>query len=540
MKTKILFGAFILIALLMQSCEDFLTLEKPGEFTDDTYFVNEKAADQLLIGCYSINRQGWPFTFLFSYSFMADIRSADAIRAASPLQHDAINVASYSHQQQADHPQVLSWWNYFYDGIGRSNIAIDKIKDIPVTGDAETGFSSLEVKNRMLAEARCLRANYYSYLTKLWGDVVLIKEPLSLEDYKIPQSPQADVFDLIFEDCAFASAHLPRKNGITAGRTTKGLAMFLWVQNLVYEAGTDPDHENWEIAYQIADSLVNGSLSDEYHLLDNYGEIWMEGNDFNDETIYEVVSTLDISFRHDYLAYVYPRFVKGTDGSRKACWGFGSVAATQDLVDAFETHGNPGDTDYWEDPRLQYSVWREGDIVPIGTVEGSGKGVNDSLPVWLGDAFGGYYMKKYWLNNEPPSFDHAPINIKLFRFSDLILLHAECAYRTGRENVSRASLERVRERARQGNPNVLPEVTASGQALLDAIWHERRVELCLEQQRWFDVQRMGKVREEIEKQTYPLNPTEHFVYLPGRELLPIPQSEIDLNPNLTQNNGYAN
>jgi len=538
MKTKIFFTVIFSLFFLGQSCEDFLTLDKPGVYTDDTYFTNEKAADELLIGCYSIHRSGWPHTFLFALAYMADIRSADAIRAASPQQHNQVNVETYSHNQQPNNSQVLSWWNYFYDGIGRSNIAIDKINDIPVTGNAETGFSTKDVKNRMLAEAKCLRAYYYAFLVKLWGDVPLVLEPLSPSDFAISKSPRENIFDQIFEDLRFASAHLTLKAGITAGRVTKGMAMFLLVQNLVYQAGLDASHENWEMAYQIADSLVNGPLQGEYSLLDNYGEIWMEGNDFNDETIYEVVSVNDVTFRHDYLVYMYPRFVKDEDGNRKGCWGFGSIAPTQDLVDAFETHGSPGDPDYWEDPRLQYSVWREGDIVPIGTNEGSFKGVNDSLPVFLGDSPSGYYMKKYWIHNEPAGFENQPINIKIYRFADLILLHSECAFRTGKEDVARASLERIRNRARHGNQDILPEVTSSGQELLEAIWHERRVELNQECQRWYDIQRMGKVREEIEKQTYPLEPDKYFVYLPGRELLPIPQSEIDLNPRLEQNPDY--
>jgi hypothetical protein len=137
-------------------------------------------------------------------------------------------------------------------------------------------------------------------------------------------------------------------------------------------------------------------------------------------------------------------------------------------------------------------------------------------------------MKKYMWLNDPPGFD-GPINPKVFRYADVILMHAEAAFYLSREDEARAALNTIRARARKGNSSILPDVSASGPELLEAIWHERRVELALESQRYFDLLRTGRAAEALQERGF----------IEGKhELLPIPSEEIALNPNLTQNPGY--
>ena len=109
---------------------------------------------------------------------------------------------------------------------------------------------------------------------------------------------------------------------------------------------------------------------------------------------------------------------------------------------------------------------------------------------------------------------------------------AEAAYYTNREGIARNMVNMIRARARQGQPsNVLPDITSSGNQLLLDIWHERRVELCMEQQRFFDLVRTGRVGGVMRAQG--------VVFVDGKhELLPIPQTERNLNPNLDQNDNY--
>ncbi|NNE56230.1 MAG: RagB/SusD family nutrient uptake outer membrane protein [Flavobacteriales bacterium] len=148
-----------------------------------------------------------------------------------------------------------------------------------------------------------------------------------------------------------------------------------------------------------------------------------------------------------------------------------------------------------------------------------------------------YYSRKYFLNaaDEAPFGDAAPngpTNDRVIRYADVLLFHAEAAYHNGQEEAARNSLNLVRERARGGDDSILPDVTASGQELLDAIYHERRVELGMEGHRFFDLARQGRAAQVMQDLG--------FGFVEGvHELFPIPQVEITLSGGLiTQNPGY--
>lgn len=517
----------IVVSLYFSSCSDFLDVEQEAVFSDETYYRNQETAEELVMSCYDIFQSSWPITYSEIITVPGDYRSDDAHQGGDPnpradiegKREEIVQMQIYD-----NNPIVSNIWTFYFGAVWRTNVAIEKINKIP---DSEFDAG---IKEQFIAEAKFLRAYNYSFLVKIFGDVPVIDHPLSPDEYHQARNPREEVFDFIISDLRYAINHLPLKNGIAAGRATKGAAMYLLTNVLVFEAGTDKDSPNWQLAYELADSLINGPYSGEYMLLDNYKDIWMEGNDFNGETIFEIVNNDNAQTEQtSYVCYMYPRYVTTESGDRTGSWGWGNCVPTQDLVDEFETNEDYGDLMEWEDPRLQISVWREGDIVPLGA--GDPQNVNDSLPVWVNDTPDGYYTKKYWLNSEPAGFE-STINQKVFRYSDLILFYAEAAWYLNKEQDARTAVNIIRERARQGNPsNILPDVTASGDALLDAIWHERRVELCMEHQRFYDLLRQDRVGEVM--RAFGVN------FVDGKhEVLPIPSTELDLNPNLVQNPNY--
>lgn len=141
-----------------------------------------------------------------------------------------------------------------------------------------------------------------------------------------------------------------------------------------------------------------------------------------------------------------------------------------------------------------------------------------------------YYPRKFF----NPAAELAPFgdpnpnggsNDRIIRLADVLLMHAEACQQLGDESTAVASLNMVRSRA---SVPLIEEGSVSGQALLDAIWHERRVELGLEGHRFFDLVRQGRAADVLEG------------FVPGKsELFPIPTAEITLsNGQLTQNPGY--
>ena len=125
------------------------------------------------------------------------------------------------------------------------------------------------------------------------------------------------------------------------------------------------------------------------------------------------------------------------------------------------------------------------------------------------------------------------MNVRLLRYADVVLMYAEAANETGNTTEALDKLELVRARARAGNNAILPKVTTTNQALLrDAIRQERRVELAMEHDRFFDLVRWGIAGQVLQAAG------KNFVE-PKHNLLPIPQAQIDLSKGvLTQNFGY--
>ncbi len=179
------------------------------------------------------------------------------------------------------------------------------------------------------------------------------------------------------------------------------------------------------------------------------------------------------------------------------------------MYDAYETG----------DPRREATIIVRGEVIEGEAQEGD----NDQT---------GYYSRKDFL---PPSQrpklskKNSPLNEIVIRLADVYLMYAEAAYHLGDEATAKMYVNKVRARARGGNNAILPDVTVSGEALLKAIYHERRVELALEHHRYWDVIRTGRGAELL-----------HPNFTPGKnELFPIPQSEIDASKGmLEQNPGY--
>ena len=192
-------------------------------------------------------------------------------------------------------------------------------------------------------------------------------------------------------------------------------------------------------------------------------------------------------------------------------YGWGFNIPTDALVAAFE----PGD------PRENATILfaggtsAEGDAIPAGQVDSM---YNYKSYVPFSDAI---------LNGTPG----AGQDVRVIRYSDVLLMNAEAANETGNTTLALASLEKVRARARGANAGVLPEVTTTDQSALRlAIWHERQVELAMESDRFFDVVRQGRGAALFGNRGFKTG---------KNELQPIPISEIVLSGGLLkQNPGY--
>jgi hypothetical protein len=251
-------------------------------------------------------------------------------------------------------------------------------------------------------------------------------------------------------------------------------------------------------------------LSGEYSLLPRYGDIFLPQGEHAAESIFET-SAVAVQAAVAGPGATPFNMIQGVRGIPNLGWGFNRPS--DDLVTEYE----PGD------PRRQATIIYVGEVLPDGST------IVEDNPEVLNER----YNQKAWVPEHAGLQDNGPGNIRLLRYADILLLAAEAQNELGNTSKAREYLNMVRARARGSNNFILPDVTTNDQnELRERIYKERRVELAMEQQRWFDLARWGRLEQELQ----PLKPN----FLASKHaLLPIPQAEIDLTGGiLSQNPGY--
>ncbi len=481
-------GLAILMLLISTSCgEEFLDRKKLGELSSDSFFTQPDHAVWATNATYNQLRD-W-LVHVFSYIGVTDIISDDADKGSIP--NDAnflqeIDDFTYDPGNTA----LGGVWTGYFRGIYRANYAIEGIPTVPNLDPA--------LADRLIAENRFLRAYFYFSLVRWFGDLPLITMPLAPDEFVQTRVPKEQIYDLIISDLEFAIASLPTRSEYPSadlGRATQGAAQGLLAK--VYLTVGD-----FQQAETLAMEVIN---SNEYSLFSDYATLFREENENNVESLFEVQAT---AFPEGGGGSQYNQ-VQGVRGTPNLGWGFNRPS--DDLVRAYE----PGD------PRREATILNVGEVLPDGSaIVEDNPGVDNER-----------YNQKSWVARHPGGLGNGPGNIRVLRYADVLLMAAEAMNENGNSTDALALLNQVRERARGGNPNLLPDVTTTNQdQLRTRIWQERRVELAMEQHRWFDLIRQGRAAE-VMTGVGKLN------FVEGKhELLPIPQTEIDVTAGaLTQN-----
>jgi starch-binding outer membrane protein, SusD/RagB family len=390
--------------------------------------------------------------------------------------------------------QVYDFWKGQYLEINYCNQVLDNVPGIEM--DAA-------LKNRYLAEAKFLRAYAYFRLVRAFGDVPLrLSVPKEASEFNIPRTPKAEVYAAIEQDLTDAAAVLPQSYpAADRGRVTKGAALSLHAKVTMYQG-------KWQ---QTLD-LTNQVMGLGYTLFPSYEQQFRVANENNSESIFEIQCAL-IPDNSPASNSQYSQ-IQGVRGmSPSMGWGFHTP--TTDLANSYET----------DDPRRDATIVFRGETTPQG----------DAIPVAGDNPM--YNQKSYVPQSDmvPGFTEGSQQNIRVIRFAEVLLMNAEAANEIGgasNTTLALSSLNAVRTRARGAQPiTVLPPVTTTDKAQLrDAIWRERRSELAMENDRYFDVIRQGRAAALFGPKGWKPN---------KNEVWPIPQAEIDISAGvLTQNQGY--
>lgn len=360
---------------------------------------------------------------------------------------------------------VLNIWAQFYDNINRSNEILDRV-------GALTNIDT-DTRNELMGEAYFVRALMYHDLTKFFGDVPIILHPTTDPNAgsSITRSPASAVYDQVEKDLDSAQAGISQDTAVT---TASAAAVHALRARVLFYKG-DYGGAATEAAAVENDPDAPAPRT----LAPNYADLFTASGNRTPEDIFKVVAGVHAD-QQSFLSYDY--FAKAVGGTYL-------LRPTVDLMKAYQP-GFDGTSSGWNpsDLRGQWNI----------SYAGSRR-------------YGSKYRSITGTENFP-----------ILRLGEIVLINAEALARTGHLPEAVAELNRTQARA-QAPLFVLGSHTT--QQVIDAIVAERRLELALEGDRWFDLNRLGLTPDVME-----IDATQ--------ELYPIPQSEIDVTPGLSQNPGY--
>lgn len=478
---------FLPVLLIMMSCNDsFLDIPPQGQQPAEQFWKSSDDVTKAVNAMYA-NLREWK-QVAFAPIAVESMGSDDAEKGSSPS--DATFMNNFDNfTATSTEGQISDFWSGQYQEINLCNQVLDNISSVTIDANLQA---------RYIAEAKFIRAYSYFRLVRAFGDVPLrLTVPKSPAEYNVERTPKAQVWAAIEQDLTDAASALPPSyTGSSVGRITKGAALALHAKVAMYLS-----HWNDVVTF------TNQVMGLGYQLFPDFEKLFRVSNENSTESVFEIQAAL-ISGNPGASNSQYSQ-VQGVRGSTGGGWGFN--VPTQDLVNEFET----------DDPRKEATIIFRGELTPQGDAipsVGDNPMYNQKSYVPFSDYVSGY--------NEG-----CQQNIRVIRYADVLLMNAEANNELGNTTAALASLELVRARARGGNASILPKVTTTDKvALRNAIWHERRVELAMEFDRYFDVIRQGRAATVFGPKGWKAG---------KNEVWPIPQSEIELSSGkLVQNPGY--
>lgn len=497
MKTRYIL-LFLSSFMLFSCTKSFLDVPVQGGATTSS---DPDLAMKLVTGSYNSLLQGdsWGSGDVHGFAFVSvtDIASDDADKG-STADDQKVPVGDIDDfNLTATNKFAETLWSGHYNAIGTINQALLALSTANI--DATT-------KAKLIAEVKFLRGYLYFNMVRMYGDVPLVlRVPKDQQDANNDPAFQTRankqiVYDTIIADLQFAANNLPLKSGYPIGHANKGAAESMLAKVYMYL-------QNWQKVYDLTEDVM---MSKQYKLVD-YSILWRQIGDNCVESIFEIETG---SFNNSNLGTNNYTVSQGVRVGGKGGWsdlGWGFCNPSTDLINAYEA----GD------------LRKDATIIKIdNSGNHTGTVLWDGFRVPSADSVQNlYYNYKAYTSATKETFANAndkdrPKNIKILRYAEVLLMNAEAAFHLGQD--MNTPLTEVRTRAG------LQPTTAT----LDAIWEERRVELAMEHDRFWDIVRQGRASQVMNAVG------KHFV--PGKnELLPIPTSQIQLSGGkLTQNPLY--
>lgn len=512
MKKLLFISAVILLSILGSCKKDFLTLSNPNQLTVDSYYKTEGDAIGAVNSVYAVMQH---MNLFRQFQWLIYDGMSDDEGWASTDDENANAMFNFNFSPTLGKSNEM--WGTLYTGVFRANqviLNVGKMEDFTL-------------KNRILAEAKFLRAWYYFELVTGWGGVPKITEPLqgAQTSYNFPRASKEEIYTLIKEDLQFAEQHLPLKSeytGTDVGRATSGAASAYLGKVYLFQ-------KKWQDA---VDQFEKVNATHEYTLTEKYAANFSAATENNSESVFEVQFAAD-----------------GT-----AIWNEddGQILNESNLL--------PVSYFRWASAGPMLPYLRNQLFGPAG----AGRGPRYNATFGLNPG-GAWRIIKY-VEFNTSDFRRSDVNIRDMRYADVLLMYAEALNEIGRTAEAKTQINVVINRVRleadlanesdwtgakelQTVEQLLDDTDNAGwpfnfsddvDGVRNIVKYERRVELMYEQKRYKDLVRWGDAADALVREDD--NGNEIHLFVTGKhELFPIPDTEISGNEGISesdQNPGY--
>jgi len=473
----------VLATLGFISCEDDLDVDPNDVIKVEDFLADPNNAVQLVNGVYS--KQLDYNMYSFSWIGITSITSDDADKGSTPTDTGTDKHRLDNLTFTANDISFEDVWEGRYQAIGRANTALFYLDQFTIDQN---------LKDRYIGEVEFLRALFYFDLVRCFGGVPLVTSKIDINDSDAinnivyVRKTKEETYAQIEADLLDAINRLPLKSvygTADLGRASKGAAQALLAKVYLYE-------EKWQQSFDMAGEVIS---SGQYSLLADYAKVWRESGENGSESIYEVQATLTKGLV-DYTN------VQGPRGNPDLGWGFNTPSLN--LANSYEAG----------DLRKEASIM----FVPGVLWDGLVAPTTWNNPRYNYKAYQSSIAES-WDNNK----GNTAKNLRILKYSDILLIRAEAGFHIGMTSEAADRISELRVRAGLG---AVTSVT------LESILTERRHEMAMEHDRWFDLVRTGRAQSAMA--------ADGKTFIVGvHEVFPIPQSKIIASgARLIQNPGY--
>ncbi len=485
MKKLYILGVALGTMMALSSCDDFLTEDVRGSENLDTYFQTADEVNSYVGGCYFEIAKGGGWWQIYNPWLMFDI-TTDDLWDGNTTQDDGYQEVTHFMPTAQSSGILQNFWGARYQGINTCNVALERIPGAHMD-EAE--------KTIRLAEVRFLRAFFYFDLVRNFGGVPMVTKYGQLTA-GLGRSSQEDCYKFIEEELKLAAADLPQRSewaSADMGRATRGAALGILGKAQLYQA-------KWDEAKTTLKTIIDEG---QYELLPNFGDVWSVKHNNSKESLFE---TQQMYGGDTYATGGSLTVVTGCRNGVGDGWSWGQP--TSDLENAFIAAG--------DNERLKWTIIKTACSSIAGETQFSKFVANNTNVCGINDQKYQDYKKQFgWTDNtyrstyiidpaqhksariirkyfvpladrpEVYNIDKIPLNHRILRYADVLLMYAEACVEASTPDNSQAQWALNEVRHRVG----LSDVTSTGTALRDAIRAERRLELAHEQCRLYDLRR---------------------------------------------------